>query len=184
VAHRDVLHVEVRDESGGTWRLASQDADWAPTEPATLVGQRVQRATLDPGRGELRLDLSGSEAVRIAESRDQSGELPTWELISPGGLALEFGPGLRWTVSQAQAPMVTAQRECNGEAGRSLARKQRYATEPGSLCRVVDDERFERLEAVLLKAAVDEVGAARALGWLVGNTNLAVDALAVDHSLA
>ncbi len=29
---------------------------------------------------------------------------PSWELVSPAGIVLEFGPGLRWQVSGADVP--------------------------------------------------------------------------------
>lgn len=38
-AYPDVLHVEVRDSDGELWRLATQDAEWTPTDPAELVGK-------------------------------------------------------------------------------------------------------------------------------------------------
>jgi hypothetical protein len=37
IAYPDVLHVEVRDSSGGIWHLATQDAEWSPSDPAQLV---------------------------------------------------------------------------------------------------------------------------------------------------
>lgn len=30
---------------------------------------------------------------------------PNWELVSPAGILLEFGPGLRWQISSADAPV-------------------------------------------------------------------------------
>jgi hypothetical protein len=37
IAYPDVLHVEVRDSSGCLWRLATQDAEWSPADPAQLI---------------------------------------------------------------------------------------------------------------------------------------------------
>jgi hypothetical protein len=37
-------------------------------------------------------------AVREAED-----DPPNWELITPGGVVLEFGPGVRWQISSADA---------------------------------------------------------------------------------
>jgi len=36
LAYPDVLHVEIIDSSGGTWRLATQDAEWSPPDPSEL----------------------------------------------------------------------------------------------------------------------------------------------------
>ena len=54
IAHPDVLHAEVRDAAGGLWRLATQDADWSPSDPAALVGRSIKDAEIDEGTGELR----------------------------------------------------------------------------------------------------------------------------------
>jgi hypothetical protein len=48
-----------------------------------LVGRTMEAAEIDEGTGELRCRL--------------------WELITPDGLALEFGPGLRWQIAGAAA---------------------------------------------------------------------------------
>lgn len=30
---------------------------------------------------------------------------PSWELVSPTGIALQFGPGLRWQIGGADVPV-------------------------------------------------------------------------------
>lgn len=105
IAHPDVLHVEVRDTSGGLWRLATQDAEFSPSDPAQLVGRSIEDAEIEETSGELRCRLSDGSVLDIrpaaAEAEDDP---PYWELISPGGVVLEFGPGLRWQISSADAP--------------------------------------------------------------------------------
>jgi hypothetical protein len=104
VAYPDVLHVEVRDSSGGIWRLATQDADWSPSDPAQLLGRSIDDADIDEESGELRCKLSDGSMLDIkpaaAETKDDP---PYWELISPAGVVLEFGPGVRWQISGADA---------------------------------------------------------------------------------
>jgi len=103
-AYPDVLHVEVRDAGGGIWRLATQDAEFSPTDPGELVGRVVEDAEIDAGSGELRLKLSGDSMLAVLPAgREASDDPPNWELITPEGLALEFGPGMRWQVSGADA---------------------------------------------------------------------------------
>src|ERR1700683_67292 len=58
VAYPDVLHVEVRDLHGELWRLATQDAEWSPADPAQLVGRSIHDASIDEESGELRCELS------------------------------------------------------------------------------------------------------------------------------
>src|SRR5271166_904905 len=102
IAYPDVLHVEVRDAGGGVWRLATQDAVWSPSDPAQLVGRSIDDADIDEESGELRCRLSDGSVLDIkpaaAEAEDDP---PYWELISPVGVVLEFGPGVRWQISGA-----------------------------------------------------------------------------------
>lgn len=39
---------------------------------------------------------------------------PNWEMVSPAGVVLEFGPGLRWQISGAEVPVsfLPARRLC------------------------------------------------------------------------
>jgi len=102
IAYADVLHVEVRDSLGALWRLATQDAEWSPSDPAQLVGRSIEDASIDEESGELRCTLSDGSLLEIkptaAEAEDDP---PYWELISPAGVVLEFGPGFRWQISSA-----------------------------------------------------------------------------------
>jgi hypothetical protein len=105
LAYPDVLHVEVHDAAGGIWRLATQDAEFSPNDPTELVGSAVEDADIDPDTGELRVRLSGDALLTVTPARrEASDDPPNWELITPDGLALEFGPGMRWQISAADAP--------------------------------------------------------------------------------
>ena len=105
LAYPQVLHVEVRDLHGGDWRLATQDADFSPADPAELIGREVQDAEIDSTTGELRVRLSPDGLLVITPGRQGApDDPPNWELITPYGLALEFGPGMRWQISSADAP--------------------------------------------------------------------------------
>ena len=104
LAYPEVLHVDVRDSAGGLWRLATQDAEWSPSDPSELVGKSIEAAEIDAGSGELRCRLSdGSQLIVTPGPREASDDPPNWELITPDGLVLEFGPGLRWQISAADA---------------------------------------------------------------------------------
>ena len=106
IAFPDVLHVEIRDTHGELWRLATQDAEWSPADPGRLVGRSVEDADIDEETGELRCTLSDGSMFDVkpaaAEAKDDP---PNWELISPDGISLEFGPGVRWQISGADAPV-------------------------------------------------------------------------------
>lgn len=105
IAYPDVLHVEVRDAGGNLWRLATQDAEWTPADPAKLIGRSIDDADIDEKTGELRCKLSDGESLDVKPAaREADDDPPNWELITPGGVVLEFGPGVRWQISGADAP--------------------------------------------------------------------------------
>lgn len=104
-AYPDVLHVEIRDSAGESWRLATQDAEWTPSNPQELVGQAIEDAKIDEGSGELRCKLSNGSVLDVRPgAHEAEDDPPNWELITPGGVLLEFGPGVRWQISGADAP--------------------------------------------------------------------------------
>jgi hypothetical protein len=100
VAYPDVLHVEVRDSTGALWRLASQTAEFSPRNPSALVDCSIEEAWIDESTGGLRCRLSDSSLLELRPVSSQShDDPPSWELIAPSGLLLEFGPGLRWQIT-------------------------------------------------------------------------------------
>ena len=105
-AYPGVLHVEVRDAGGGLWRLATQDADYSPSDPGALEGRTIHGAAIDERSGELRCQLSGGTTLVVTPGADRraGGDPPSWELIAPDGVILEFGPGLRWQIFGEDPP--------------------------------------------------------------------------------
>lgn len=71
---------------------------------AHLLERSLDRADIDEQSGELRCGLSDGSAL-VVRPADVGGEddPPNWELISPTGILLEFGPGVRWQISAADA---------------------------------------------------------------------------------
>jgi hypothetical protein len=105
IAHPDVLHVEFLDPTGDRWFLATQDAEWSPADPTKLVGRSIESTDLDPGSGTLQLGLSeGVKLVITPAARDSDDDPPNWELFSPNGGAIEFGPGLRMSLRSSESP--------------------------------------------------------------------------------
>jgi hypothetical protein len=104
VAYPDVLHIEVRDLEGDIWRLATQDASWSPSDPTHLIGLTIKDAQIDERSRKLRCRLSDGSTLDVEPSETVSADdPPNWELISPGGIVLEFGPGMSWQFSDADA---------------------------------------------------------------------------------
>lgn len=105
IAYPHVLHVEIRDSDGDVWRLSTQGADWSPADPQLLVGLLLKSASIDEASGEMRCLLSDGSVLEIRPFRFEAvDDPPNWELITPNGFVLEFGPGLRWQISSADAP--------------------------------------------------------------------------------
>jgi hypothetical protein len=99
IGYPQVLHVEIKDSAGELWRLATQDAEWSPSDPARLVGRSVEDADIDEETGELRCKLSDGTLLDVKPAaREAEDDPPNWELITPGGVVLEFGPGVRWQI--------------------------------------------------------------------------------------
>lgn len=106
VAYPDVLHVEVRDSGGDLWRLATQDAEWSPADPGQLVGRSIDDVAIDGESGELRCMLSDGSVLDVRPAAIEAhDDPPNWELVSPSGVVLEFGPGVRWQISGADRPV-------------------------------------------------------------------------------
>lgn len=105
IAYPEVLHVEVRDAHGETWRLATQDASWSPSDPASLRGRAILESAIDEITGELRCELSGGPALTVTPAPQMTADdPPNWELTTPRGLTLEFGPGTRWQIIDEASP--------------------------------------------------------------------------------
>lgn len=105
IAYPDVLHVEVKDSDGDVWQLATQGAAWSPRDPQSLIGLSLEDATIDEASGEMLCPLSDGSALKLKPLRPEAADdPPNWEVITPNGLLLEFGPGLRWQISSADAP--------------------------------------------------------------------------------
>lgn len=103
IAYPEVLHVEIKDSAGELWRLATQDAEWSPADPSELVGRSVEDADVDEETGELRCKLSDGSLLDVKPAARDADDPPNWELITPGGVVLECGPGVRWQIGSAEA---------------------------------------------------------------------------------
>ncbi len=104
IAYPEVLHVEIKDSAGELWHLATQDAEWSPSDPAGLVGRTVDDADIDAETGELRCKLSDGLLLAVKPAaREAEDDPPNWELTTPGGVVREFGPGVRWQIGSADS---------------------------------------------------------------------------------
>lgn len=106
-AYPEILHIEIRDADGDLWRLATQDAEWSPADPTALIGQTIESSEVDEETGELRCHLASGSVFAVQPAEQEAPDDPcNWELITPGGVALEYGPGPRWLISDATVPAM------------------------------------------------------------------------------
>jgi hypothetical protein len=102
MAYPEVLHLDVRDPEGDLWRFATQDANWTPRDPADLRGRSIAGAEVDWATGTLRCELSGGMTFAvIPAAQEAEDDPPNWELFTPDGQLLEFGPAMRWHLGDA-----------------------------------------------------------------------------------
>lgn len=76
IAYPEVLHVEIKDSAGELWHLATQDAEWSPSDPAELVGCAVADADIDAETGELRCKLSDGSLLDVKPANPRGGRRP------------------------------------------------------------------------------------------------------------
>lgn len=99
IAYPEVLHLEVRDVEGKLWRLATQDASWSPSDPAELRGRTIVKSSVDAKTGELSCQLANGGVFAVTPAEQLAADdPPNWELFTPDGLLLDFGPGRRWRI--------------------------------------------------------------------------------------
>lgn len=166
-AYPDVLHVEIRDSAGELWRLATQDADWSPSDPQELVGQEIENAEIDESSGELRCKLSNGSALGVRPAfHGAVDDPPNWELIAPDGLVLEFGPGGRWLLDRADEPIAAPDRVREQEFAQIGLREERSS----SMQREADSLAMSMLRHAQLRASI-------AIGASVGSAIAALVAL-------
>lgn len=107
LGYPEVLHLKIRDADGDLWRLATQDAEWSPADPAVLVGKTIESAEIDEKTGELHCRLVDGSVFSVQPAEQEAPDDPcNWELITPGGVGLEYGPGPRWQISDATVPAM------------------------------------------------------------------------------
>ncbi len=99
------VHFEVKDVHGGEWCLATWDADYLPSDPEVLHGKTVVSADLEDRSGTLSIGFSDGSAFRVIPDPYEPGdELEHWELFTPEGLVLHYGPGSRWRLARGSDP--------------------------------------------------------------------------------
>jgi hypothetical protein len=107
-AYPEVLHLHVRDADGGIWRFATFEADYIPAEPEAFLGKMVDSVDLDASSAGLTIGFSDGTSLAVVpfsltpDEIDDSYE--SWQLFTPDGLVLDYGPGEHWVLGRASDP--------------------------------------------------------------------------------
>jgi hypothetical protein len=103
--HSKRTYLEITDADGGTWRLVSWDATHSASHPGNNDGKTVLGATIDNRSGELAVSFSDGSSFNLTPVQDDSDDaIENWELFTPEGLVLAYGPRGRWLLGQADDP--------------------------------------------------------------------------------
>jgi len=91
------IYLEVDDANGGRWRLISWEADYAATFPGFPGGNTVTAADFDHGSGTLTVSFSDHTSFTLTPIPDDADDaIENWELFTPDGMVLAYGPWSTW----------------------------------------------------------------------------------------
>ena len=99
------LHFEVEDADGGEWTFATWDAEYSPSDPDALRGKTIVSVDLDKPSGDLTVGFSDGSTFRVvAIPYPPEDEVENWQLFTPEGLVLNYGPAGCWRLKRAGDP--------------------------------------------------------------------------------
>jgi hypothetical protein len=101
LAYPERMHLELTDADGGLWRLATWDAVYSPSDPEVLIGKTVVDASLADRSGVLTVSFSGGTHFTATPTSAEDDDGESWELFTPEGLVLIYGPKGQWRLARA-----------------------------------------------------------------------------------
>ena len=102
VTYPERAALDVIDAEGGEWYLATWWAEFAPVDPEELGGKTVVSADLGEPPGKLTVGFSDGTTFTITPVADEEKDaIENWELFTPEGLVLSYGPKGRWSLAEA-----------------------------------------------------------------------------------
>jgi hypothetical protein len=108
-AYPEVLQLHIRDVDGGLWRFATFEANYFPTEPELFLGKTVVTTELDPASAKLTIGFSDHTSLLVVPFALAPDEIDvdyeSWQLFTPSGLVLDYGPGEHWLLGSASDPV-------------------------------------------------------------------------------
>jgi hypothetical protein len=97
--------INLADDEGGNWYLATWGADFSPADPEVFSGKTVISAHLGERPGDLTIGFADGTSFTISPVWDEGDDaIEDWELFTPENLVLTYGPRGRWQLGSADIP--------------------------------------------------------------------------------
>jgi hypothetical protein len=103
--HSRRTYFEVIDEESGRWRLRTWRTTYSSTDSGDNQGKTIVGVAVDECSEALTISFSDESSCSVAPSPDyvdDDGE--NWELFTPDGLVLAYGPRGRWLLGRVDDP--------------------------------------------------------------------------------
>jgi hypothetical protein len=108
-AYPNVIQVHVRDARGDLWRFLTFEANYFPSDPHDFLGKNVVAADIDAPSGKVTIGFSDGSALIVVPFALDPAEVDesyeSWQLFTPDGFVLNYGPGEHWLLKMAGDPV-------------------------------------------------------------------------------
>ncbi len=103
--HSKRTYLEVIDAEGGKWRLVTWRTTYSSTDTGENKDKTVLSAAVDDRSGVLTINFSDESSCSLTPIPDESDDaLENWEIFTPDGFILAYGPRGRWLWGRADDP--------------------------------------------------------------------------------
>jgi hypothetical protein len=106
-AYPETIQLRLADADGRAWWLVTWDAKYTPFDPPALIGKTVVGVSLDGPCEDLRLEFTDGTGFGVRPScgeREGDDDPANWQIFTPDGVVLTYGPENRWTLGLATDP--------------------------------------------------------------------------------
>lgn len=96
--HSGRIQLVAVDAMGEVWRLVSWESDYAASDSAAPRGKVIAGADLDARSGTLTVGFADGAHFTLTPNQEDGDDdaIEAWELFTPDGLVLTYGPAGRW----------------------------------------------------------------------------------------
>jgi hypothetical protein len=103
--HSRRTYFEVIDAAAGKWRLRTWRTTCSSTDDGNHLGKTVLGVAIDERSGVLEISFSDGSACFLRPHKDDDDDaIENWEIFTPEGLILAYGPQGRWLLGRADDP--------------------------------------------------------------------------------